>query len=523
MSLLTTDLGRRARQARFNPIRNLTPATLTSALDAFDVGHLRQAALLWEVIEDRDDVLQIVGPKRRKRVSRRPWDVLPVDDTPEAQLHADTIKDFLNNLTVTEAADENVRGGLRLLVRQMMNAAFHKYAVHEIVWSMVGGKVRAELRFAPLYFFANTSGRLGYVGPEGGAIDGIPLNEREWMITAGDSALMKAASVCYIFKRLSLNDWLNFSEKFGIPGIHGETPAAKGSQEFTDFCDALDAFASDWVTATNAGAKINLIEAKQNGDGPFAPMVERMDRRLTSLVLGSDLSTMSRENGVGSQPQQADSDQLLEDDCEMISETLQMQLVRPLIAYVHGTSEPLAYVQLTPPIHVDVASEIKVDQFLLDNGAELDAAEVAGRYDRTLAETMKEGAVLKKQAQPAVPSVPGNQPLRGPGAEATAENDAPLGQDSTLLQNAVARALRVVPQWLAPIKAELDALQAKAADGISDGEFLAFVEAAALRLPELFADLDRAALADELEAASGTAVINGVTSALRKPALQKAA
>src|SRR5687768_1806997 len=119
MSVLSENLGRRARQSRFNPIRNLSPSILTSALDSFDIGYLRQAALLWEIIEDRDDVLQIAGPKRRKRASRRPWQVLATDDnSAEAKKHAETITDFLNNLTVTEAADENVRGGFRLLLRQ---------------------------------------------------------------------------------------------------------------------------------------------------------------------------------------------------------------------------------------------------------------------------------------------------------------------------------------------------------------------------------------------------------------------
>lgn len=519
MSLLTPDLGRRARQTRFNPIRNLSPATLASALDRFDAGHLRSAALLWEVIEDRDDVLQICGAKRRKKVSRRPWEVLPVDDSAEAKKHAETLKDFFNNLTVTEAADENVLGGFRLLLRQMMNAAFHKYAVHEIVWSMAGGKLRAELRFAPLYFFSNTAGRLGYVGPEGGGIDGQALPANEWLITTGDSALMKAASVCYVFKRLSLQDWLNFSEKFGIPGIHGETPAAKGTAEFDDFVNALDAFASDWVTATNAGAKINLIEASQNGDGPFAPMVERMDRRLTSLVLGSDLSTMSRENGVGANPQQADSDQLLEDDCEMISETLQMKLSRAVIQYVHGTSEPLAYLKILPPIQRDTTQEIAVDQFLLDNGGELDAQQTFERYDRTPAKTMQKGAVLKKAPAPVAP---GNRiPESGDRKAFAAANDTTA---QPLLQNALARALGVVPQWLSPVADLIASIEAKAGSGISDAELLDFTEAAANRLPELFHEIDPAGLADELEAAMGTAVINSVTAALRKQApLKKAA
>lgn len=521
MSLLDASLARRARLYRFNPIRNLTPATLSSALDGFDAGYLRQFALLAEVIENRDDVLQIAGPKRRKRVASRPWEVLMIEDTPAAETQKQAVVDFLNALTVTDATDENVRGGFRLLLRQMMNAPFVKYAAHEIVWTMAGGQPRAELRFVPLYFFSNTAGRLGYIGPEGASVDGEPLKEGEWMITVGDSPLMHAAAICYLFKRLSLQDWLAFSERFGIPGIHGETTAAKGSAEYNDFVDALDAFANEWVIATNVGAKINLIEARQNGDGPFAPMVERMDRRLAALILGGDLSTMSRENGVGSNPQEADSDQMLEDDCEMCSETVQTQLVRPLLRYLFGDAPALAYVKILPPVREDTKENIEVDKFLLEAGGTLDMAETYERYSRTLPEDTEEGAVLK-QAAPAAPTMPNTPPPGTSPVAATAENDATLGTDGALLQNAMARALGVVPQWLAPIRRELDTLQARAADGLTDAEFLDFTEKAALSLPELFAGLDRAALADELEAAMGTAVIQGVTTALRSPALKAA-
>lgn len=517
MSLLSPDFARRIRQYRFNPISSLSPESLSRAINSFDAGQLRQAALLWEAIEDRDDVLQIVGPKRRKKVSGLPWEVLETSDTPEAAKHAEAITDFLNSLTVTDASDRNVRGGLRLAVRQMMNAVFHKYAVHEIVWSNAGGKVRAELRYVPLYFFSNVSGRLSFIGAEGAMNEGPELQDGEWMVTTGDSALMKAASICYVFKRLSLQDWLAFSEKFGIPGIHGECQAAKGSQEWNDFCNALSAFANEWVTATNSGAKINLIEAKSGGDAPFAPMVERMDRRMASLVLGSDLATLSRENSVGSQAQQGDAGALLEDDCELISETLQTQLVRPLIAFLFGT-EPLAYVKFMVPQDADTKAEVEVDQFLINNGGELDAAETFERYNRTPAKTMAEGAVLKKAAAPATP--PATAPTVDTPTMPTAENDKPTTvnpENAGLVRNAVAKAIGVRAQVLAPVADVFREIEAMAADGtVSDSAILDATEKLALRMPEFFTPENIAPLADEMEAALGTSTLAGVIAAFRK-------
>lgn len=74
-----------ARQA-WNPIRSLTPASLSRILDAFHAGHLKQAALIWEAIEHRDDLLQGVISKRKKAISRLPWEILTLDNSEEAFL-----------------------------------------------------------------------------------------------------------------------------------------------------------------------------------------------------------------------------------------------------------------------------------------------------------------------------------------------------------------------------------------------------------------------------------------------------
>ena len=63
-------------QSRFNPIVSLTAESLGRHLDAFESGNLRGAALAWDAIEKRDDIMKTVAPKRKKAVSRHGWEVL---------------------------------------------------------------------------------------------------------------------------------------------------------------------------------------------------------------------------------------------------------------------------------------------------------------------------------------------------------------------------------------------------------------------------------------------------------------
>lgn len=114
-------------------------------------------------------------------------------------------------------------------------------------------------------------------------------------------------------------------------------------------------------------------------------MVERMSRVLSMLCRGADLGTMSSRDGAGASLQADESDLLLEDDCQMVSEALQHALARPVIRHLFGT-EPLAYVEIQVPSDSDTKAEIAVDEALDRLGVTQDPEALAERYGRTIAE-----------------------------------------------------------------------------------------------------------------------------------------
>lgn len=401
------DLGRQIREQRYNALRSLTPAKLGHALDSFDAGYLREAVLIWGDMEDRIDIIKSCAGKRRKDVSRRPWEIVQLEESDEAASHKAALEDFFNHLTVTDATDLNQSGGMALLMRQMMGAQLQQYAVHEIIWSAghrstVNGQgmgLRAECKFVPLWLFENRRGRLAYTGVNGYS-EGVLCQPGEWMITCGD-ALMKAVSACAILRSLSLKDWIGYSEKFGMPAVHGEISAAKGSQEWNDFMDALGNFANEFVIGTTTGAKINLIEVGKTGDAPFKPMVDYCDRMIATLFRGADLGTISAQGGgdsTGASLQHDESNLLQNDDCELISEVLQSQLGRRVIELVFGPGiEPLAYVQIQSDKPRDLRIDMDVDKHLLSLGIPMSQADALERYDRTAPD---EGEALVKEPAP---------------------------------------------------------------------------------------------------------------------------
>ena len=500
-------------QARFSPIRGLTPALLSSHLDNFQSGWIAWAALVWEAIERRDDVLKGIAAKRKKDVARLDYEIIVIDDSPEAAAHKAALEDFYNHISVINALDENERGGFQLLVRQMMDAVGKKYAVHEIVLQP-GERLTAEFRFAPLWFFENRSGRLRYV-PIFGGMEGTELEDGGWMITTGDG-LMEASSVAYMFKQMPLKDWVAFSEKFGMPGVVGRTSAAQGTPQGDAMVEAVRNFGTDWscvLFGDEGSGKIELVEAKGGSSNlPFAPLVERMDRAMSALWRGSDLSTMSADNK-GASVQGDEGDILLLDDASMISETLNTQVGRWVIAQRFGTDEPMAFLKIVVPERQNVDLDLKIDELLLKAGAKLGERERLEHYGRpvidpadtplqnpaTVTERVSEN--VDGKGKPVLPKV---QPLANEAA-------------ASLLQNAMAEALGVTPRWLAPVADLFAQMEKRAGDAtLTDADLLKFLQDAGDRIPELLGDMDIHALADVFEGSEGAAALQGMTTALRK-------
>jgi len=418
---VTAERARQALQARSATImRGLTPERLLRALEEFDLGYLRTAAQLWQKIKDRDDTALPVSAKRELDCSLLEYEILQVEDSPEAARHKEALVAAYNGLTATDALVQDTRGGVSLLIRQMMHCVGHKYATHEIVWDPSGDDLTAEFRFTPLQFFECTSGRLRFLPVEGTAL-GEELEDGGWMGTVGPG-LMEATSIAVLFKSLPLKAWLVFCDKAGMPGLHGQTDAQPGSKEWDKFRDAIASFGEDWALITSLAAKITPLDLKAGGQLPHPPLVDRMDRAISRIWRCADLGTMSKDgSAVGANPQESETEIFAAADAKLISETLNWYFDRWVIRYRFGV-EPLAYFKLKPRVKVDEALQLKVDAALISWGVEIGKNDLRERYGRT-----EPGAGDELASAPAVPIAP---PAGDPAGQTFANEAVSTGRDA---------------------------------------------------------------------------------------------
>jgi hypothetical protein len=315
------------RETRYNPGRNITATKLASILEAFQYGDIRDAALLWEQIAERDDTIKSVKPKREKSVSG----LIPAYEAAKGsgavgEQQREVLEKFWSNVRATDAYDRNVSGGLRLLIQQWMYAVSFRYAVHHIVWSPRSTGLTATFEHVPLWLFENKTGKLRFLRNPFN-VNGEDMEPGEWLVTAGEG-LMIAVSIGWLAKRDTYNDWLIFSSRFSTPGILGRTRAAQDSDEGRAMKQAVMAFGRELkaVCYGDDGSikdPIQIIQADGTPAGqPMPSLIERIDRKFSALYRGNDLGTMSAGSGegTGASLQGEETDILLTDDVALCEE-----------------------------------------------------------------------------------------------------------------------------------------------------------------------------------------------------------
>lgn len=374
----------RSIRSLINPIKNLTPQSLTRMLDAFHQGHIGLAAMVWDAIERRDDVIQGVASKRKKAVARLPSEIITLDNSPEAMRHKEALQYFYNNLTATHACDENIYGGFALLVKQVLDAIGKKYSVHEIVFQPQGKdalgfqRLTATFRFVPLWFFENTTGKLRFM-PNSNYGKSKPLEPGSWLITAADG-LMESCSIAYLFKHLPLRDWLIYCERNGMPGVKGVTDARPGSPQWDAAVDAVRDFGAEFHAVMSRGTDIESIDLTARGELPYPGLIERMDRAIIALWRGSDLTTLSKNQGTGASIQGSEIDVLEADDASLVSEMLNAQVDRVVLKHIYGVERGKAYIRIQPSNTNNTQKDLELYSKLLEMGVPLPMNQVLERF-----------------------------------------------------------------------------------------------------------------------------------------------
>lgn len=490
----------------YNPLKGLTMRKVVRLLEDGERGAYADLTWTYRFIEKRDATLR--GGKRSLigGLTEKPWKIagVPDNELPEGatpKMRDDQVKrlrqayDAIDNL---REAKEHIAG-----------AEFRGFAHLEKHYA-VGGKNDGEVfHLEPVeQWYMCRDGLNGAwmynEGARAGVTTGQPIDPANFIIREVEDPIDEIALIAFVRKNLSQKDWDGFIETFGIPPIFFIMPPNVPSGKEAEYQDNVEQVASDGRGALPNGADVKTVDAGIKGEAPFEKHLNYQDQQ-TVMAITSGLLTMLAQSGSGTLAGGAHSDtfdRVVRALCKRVSETFQQQFDKPLLEAEFDGQPILAYFEIGAEAETDSSTVVE----------EVVALEGAGYITEPSQVTEKTGyTVVRKDTAP--PDDP--------------EEKNPPGDKKPVLKNrgktpanapqgdALATALGVPQDWTAPVADLWQEMEAKISDAtITDADLLTFLDQAATRIPELFADMDVQGFADVLETSLTAPALDGLRAAL---------
>ena len=463
-----------AIRLKYSPMPTINMEVMSGQLNAFRIGDFRQIGKTWEVMMERDGELAVNSDKRKSDAAGLEWQIVS-DGSPEGDRHAAALQYFYENLTATEALEQDTTGGADELIYQVCSALDYRFSIHEMllrVDNAAAREVTAEFRHTPLWFFECRRGYLGYM-PHIFDLYGVPCVQGEWL-TAVNIGWMRSLCLAFVMKMYPLRDWLLYCTRYGSGFLDASTDAAMNSPEWNQAQAALQDLANDGAVLHSKGVSFKFLEQSARNALPFHPIVEMVNGLYAKCYRGVDLATGSRnahggqggsgggagggaKNPTGASVQKEESGIFLTRDAKWVTGVFNERIDRPVIRFLFDR-EPRAWFVLMPPLDDTSVHDLAALQGLVPMGFRVKLKEVYKRFRWSLPEpgepclggekladiarTEDRRNCARPSSTPTPPSAAsatspigaGADPARNPGlalpgASQAASRQMPLGQD----------------------------------------------------------------------------------------------
>ena len=278
---------------------------------------------------ERDPLAQVMLLKRKLGLVARDWEIEPGGPRRADKQAAELCRRVL-------AGDWGL--SFDKLCLDLLDATLKGYAVAELIWEPVDGylipvaiKPKDQRRFV-----FDKASRLRMLTREN-TFSGVELPDRKFIVhrfgdKTGDPYGRGLGHQLFwwaFFKRMGVQFWMTFAEKFGSPTVVGEVPDTMLPAEEDVLLDKLAGIAQQTALTVPQGTVVKMLEALRSGTVTYPELVDYCDRMITVGISGETLTTS--EGNAGSralgQVHQEVRDEIVDADGDLLSATLNTQLM----------------------------------------------------------------------------------------------------------------------------------------------------------------------------------------------------
>lgn len=271
-----------------------TIAEVRAALRQHASGDFSASAQLVDSMGE-DDLIPGVLEKRTDALLGSDFELCPVDE-PNKQLSTRLAKNYGDASWYATFPESELEDFDRWLI--MLGVA-----IGTLDWERGGSVWKATFRTLHPQFLRWDDVRKKWLYHSREGIQEVTPGDGRWvLLTYGNRGWMKGAvrplAIPWISKQLTIRDWNRYNERHGLPIIKAFAPAIADDADQDQFWEDIRGIQSETVAQLPThldedGAKfdLDLLEAIDQSFASFEKLLDRADRRIMVLLLGSNLST----------------------------------------------------------------------------------------------------------------------------------------------------------------------------------------------------------------------------------------
>lgn len=492
---------------QFNPLRNLSIARAVSLFESAQRGDFADLQWTYRFIERRDEDLIALMERRGSAILQMDWNIKTVDED-SAQRRGIVYDEGLaaDQAAALRAAYERITN-LYAAIEHLAMAAFREFGICQLqdrdraavpgeathIECLNGWNIVRDGLSGPWYWNAEARPVTAQSLSDEMRIDPTYCLIREWPRPLNEIALLK-----FIRSNLSRKNWDAFVEIYGLPSWIVIMPPSVPSGKESEYLSAARAIAEGQPGALPPGSDAKCAD-QPRGVNPFRDHLQYLTEKLILAGTGG-LLTMLSAPGSGTLAGNAHMeafDIVARGEARKISEILQAQFDRPVLAGAFENKPTLAYFELAANEEQDVKEILGHALTIRQAGGLVDWDEISEKTGYTIV------------AAPAPVDPPGGYQngIIGNRAAQGAPDPAEAAR-KTLVDAAVSETTKAQDQMLTDWFAEFESLLAQ---DLSQEKFLDLAENLVKRMPEsLMTKTNVERLAQIAEGTMGAAVLNAV-------------
>jgi phage gp29-like protein len=195
---------------------------------------------------------------------------------------------------------------LRQIISDMLDAPLYGFKPMEIYWGEKDGMIiPKDIKGKPSWWFQyDGNNMLRFMDKY--KVYGVLLPTRKFLIVQnnatydnpyGEAVLAK----CYypvVFKKGGMKLWSLYTQKYGMPFLHGKIGLGKGQEEALELFNILEKLQQDGVAVTEEESNIEILESVQTTSGDiYKNLLHFCNAEISKAILSQTLTTEQGDTG----------------------------------------------------------------------------------------------------------------------------------------------------------------------------------------------------------------------------------